>query len=52
MKHTFIAMKGNWTDRVDTVLEHEGIDKQLVAAMQITWDIVTNETKFSIYSRG
>lgn len=52
MKYDHITMKGNWTDRVDTVLEHEGIDKQLVTAMEITWNIVTNETKFSIYSRG
>jgi hypothetical protein len=52
MKYDFIVMKGNWTDRVDTVLEHEGIDKELITAIQITWDIEKKETKFSIYSRG
>jgi hypothetical protein len=52
MKYDIIIMKGNWTDRVDTVLAHEDIDKQLVTAIQITWDIEKKETKFSIYSRG
>lgn len=52
MKYRFIIMKGNWTDRVNTVLQHEGIDKELVTAIQISWDIEKKETKFSIYSRG
>lgn len=52
MKYVYIAMKGNWTDRVNTVLQHEGIDKELVTAIQISWDIEKKETKFSIYSRG
>ena len=52
MKYDFIIMKGNWTNRVDTVLERENIDKNLVTAIQITGDIEKKETKFSIYSRG
>lgn len=52
MKYNVIIMKGNWTDRVDTVLQHEGIDKELITAIQITWNIEKKETKFSIYSRG
>ena len=52
MKNRFIIMKGNWTDRIDTVLQHEGIDKELITAIQISWDIEKKETRFSIYSRG
>lgn len=52
MKYNVIIVKGNWTDRVDTVLQHEGIDKELITAIQITWNIEKKETKFSIYSRG
>lgn len=52
MKYDLIVIKGNWTERVDTVLQHEGIDKELIIAIQITWDIEKKETKFSIYSRG
>jgi len=52
MKYDLIVMKGNWTDRVDAILQHEGIDKELITAIQITWDIEKKETKFSIYSRG
>lgn len=52
MKYDVIIMKGNWTDRVDTILEHEGIDKTLITSIQITWDIEKKETKFSIFSRG
>ena len=52
MQYNEIVIKGNWTDRVDTVLAHEGIDKELITAIQISWDIEKKETKFSIYSRG
>lgn len=52
MKYNVIIVKGNWTDSVDTVLQHEDIDKELITAIQITWDIEKKETKFSIYSRG
>lgn len=52
MKYDIIVTKGNWTDRVDTVLQNEGIDKELITAIQITWDIEKKETKFIIYSRG
>lgn len=52
MKYNVIVMKGNWTDRVESILAHEGIDKELITAIQITWDIEKKETKFSIYSRG
>lgn len=52
MTQFFIEIKGNWADRVDTVLENEGIEKELISSIQITWDIVTNETRFNIYSRG
>ena len=52
MQYNEIVIKGNWTDRVDTVLAHEGIDKELITAIQISWDIEKKETKFSVYSRG
>lgn len=52
MKHTFIAMVGNWVDRVDIILEHEGIDKNTISSMNIAWNPVHNATYFSIYSRG
>lgn len=28
MKYSVLVVKGNWTDRVDVVLYHEGIDKK------------------------
>ncbi len=52
MRYDVIVIKGNWTDRVDTVLQHEGIDKELITDIQITWDIEKKETKFIICSRG
>ena len=52
MQYNEIVIKGNWTDRVDTVLAYEGIDKELITAIQISWDIEKKETKFSVYSRG
>lgn len=52
MNYNVIVINGNWTDRVDTVLQHEGIDKELITAIQISWDIEKKETRFSIYSRG
>lgn len=51
MKYDVIVMKGNWTDRVDAILEHEGIDKNLITAMQITWDIEKKETKL-VFTAG
>lgn len=52
MKYSVIVVKGNWTDRVDTVLQHEGIDKDLITFMNITYSGCLNETTFKIYSRG
>lgn len=52
MKYDFIVMKGNWTDRVDTILQREGIDKELITAIRISWNIEKKETRFEIYSRG
>lgn len=52
MKYDIIVIKGNWTDRVDTVLYHEGIDKNKITFMNITYSGCLNETTFKIYSRG
>lgn len=52
MKYDIIVIKGNWTDRVDTVLYHEGIDKNKITFMNITYNGCLNETTFKIYSRG
>lgn len=52
MKYNVIVMKGNWTERVDAVLYHEGIDKNKISFMNITYSGHLNETTFKIYSRG
>ena len=52
MKHFFIAMEGNWVDRVDIILEHEEIDKNSISSIRIVWDPVHDETRFDINSRG
>lgn len=51
MKYDLIVIKGNWTDRVDAVLYHEGIDKNKITFMNITYSGCLNETTFKIYSR-
>lgn len=52
MKYDFIVIKGNWTERVDVVLYNEGIDKNKISFMNITYSGCLNETTFKIYSRG
>ena len=52
MKYTVIVVKGNWTNRVDVVLYHEGIDKNKITFMNIIYSGCTNETTFKIYSKG
>lgn len=52
MKYSVIVVKGNWADRVDTVLYHEGIDKNKITFMNIAYSGCLNETTFKIYSRG
>lgn len=52
MKYDVIVMKGNWTDRVDTILNHEEIDKNKITFINITYSCCKNETTFKIYSRG
>lgn len=52
MRYTHLVVKGNWTERVDTVLYHEGIDKNKITYMNITYSGCLNETTFKIFSRG
>lgn len=52
MKHVFIAMEGNWVDRINIILEREEIDKNTISSIRVVWDSVHYETRFDIYSRG
>lgn len=52
MKHIFIAMVGNWVDRINIILEREEIDKNIVSSIRIVWDPVHYETRLDIDCRG
>lgn len=49
MKHLQLTMSGNWTTRIDTILDNNEIDKDMITFMAVSYNAFLNETHIKIY---
>lgn len=51
MKHIQLTMSGNWSTRIDTILNNNDIDKNMITFLTVSYSAYLNETTVKIYCR-
>lgn len=51
MRHLLITIKGNWTTRINAIINNNEIDREKITIININYNCYVDETSVEIYCR-